>query len=191
MDEKHKVAPTPAPTPARQPDPILTDQPEIMPPARGATATIKPRQQRSSLYDQFGQTIAFTFGLSISGALWLAGALCTLAALTAVGVNTSSVVWWLLPLGITGAEIWLMPAAGTRWQTLALFGLVLAVDVTSSWYGVINTLGGMFIPLGPGFTVPTSGTPLHIFAVVTGLVLAFIPEKLAKYTGAELLKVWR
>lgn len=192
MDEKPKIVGTPEsstpPTPpARQPEQV-PEQPRTPQPAAVAA---RPRQQRSGLYDQFGQTVAYSFGFAIAVALWLAGAAFTLAALTAIGVNTTNPAWWLLPLGITGAEIWLMPRAGTRWQTLILFGLVLAVDVTSSWYGVIDTLGGMFMPLGPGFTVPTSGTALHVVAVVAGLVLAFIPEKLGKYAGAELVKVWR
>jgi hypothetical protein len=153
----------------------------------------KPRQPSTNgLYDKLGQTVAFAFGLTVSIALWAAGAYFTLRALDAVGVSgATSLVWWLLPLGITGAEIWLMPRSSSRWQTVALFGLVLAVDVASSWYGVIDVLGGRSMPLGPGFTVPTTGTAVHVFAVVSALALAFLPEKLGKYAGAELLKVWR
>lgn len=175
--------------------PATSDQqpglPDPPPERAPRQAVAKPRQQAAGLYDRLGQTVAYATGLAISLALWAGGAFFTLTALDALGVNVSSPAWWLLPLGITGAEIWLMPRSGTRWPAFALFGLVLAVDVASSWYGLIDTLGGKFMPFGPGFNVPTSGMPLHVFAVASALVLAFAPEKLGKWASAELLKVWR
>jgi hypothetical protein len=154
----------------------------------------KPRRASTKpqgLYDHIGQTIAYSFAVTVSVALWAAGAWFTLAALQAFGMNTSNLAWWLLPIGITGIEIWLMPSVSTRWQTFIMFCLILAVDVASSWYGVIDFFAGKHMPFGPGFTVPTSGIALHIFAVVASLMLAFAPEKLGKYAGAELLKVWK
>jgi hypothetical protein len=184
-----QAIPTPGMAAASPPPP----QPVIEPPIQEQPQKPqKPQQSSSGLYDKFGQTVAFSFGLAISIGLWAAGAYFTLNALEAVGVpNAMSLAWWLLPLGITGAEIWLMPRSSSRWQTVALFGFVLALDVASSWYGVLDKLGGRAMPLGPGFTVPAAGTAAHIFAVVAALALAFLPEKLGKYAGAELLKVWR
>ena len=162
--------------------------PEELRPSR--TASRRSTLAANSTYDKIGLTVALFVALAFAAIMWLAGAFFTL---TALGINLGAgwaLAWWLLPLLITGIEIWLMPRAGMGGRLITMFGIVLALDVASSWYGVIKWLGGRFITLGPGFTVPEGGPVLHILAVIAGLVLAFYPEKLARKAWAELMKVW-
>ena len=187
---------TAAPEPATVPDPPSATTvsrtvgvPAAQPKPRGATST------GPGLYNQLGQSVAFMTSLAIAASLWFAGAYFTLAAIAPDTARTlaggQALAWWLLPMGITGVEIWLMPRTGVRALGLITFALVLAVDISTSWYGVIDVVGGQFFKMGPGFTAPTGGPWLHAFAVVSALVLAFIPEKLARWAWAELLNVWR
>lgn len=151
----------------------------------------RPKRTRTSAYDKAGLSIAYVFSCCLSLLLWFAGAYFTIAALNAFGLHATGAAWWLLPVGITAIELWLMPRAGTRWQAVAFFVVVLIIDILSSWYGVLDTMGGRFVPLGAGFTIPKTGAALHIGAIMVSLIFAFMPEKLARWSIAELWKVWR
>ena len=165
-------------------------QPERIEQTQAARTQERTKRTRTGAYDKAGLSIAYVFSCALSLLLWVAGAYFTIAALRAFGVQATG-AWWLLPVGITAIELWLMPRAGTRWQAVAFFALVLAADVLSSWYGVLDTMGGRFVPLGAGFTIPQTGAALHIGAVAVSLAFAFLPEKLARWSIAELWKVWR
>ena len=152
----------------------------------------RTRRPRLTVYDKIGMTIAYLFSLAAAAVLWWIGARFTLVAFGGFfGTSLTLLLWWLIPIGITAIEIWLMPRRGARWQIVSIFLVILLVDVCSSWYGTTATLGGRFVPLGTRFTVPTGGAVLHSFAIVAGIILAFIPEKLARWAASELWKLWR
>ena len=171
------------------------DQPPITLPEPPTTTlpskSSRPKTLRPGWYDQLGITGAYTATLALAGLLWYWGAFFTLAALTAFGVTTNNLAWWLLPAGITLVEIWLMPRAGLGWQSVVAFGLVLAFDISTSWYGAIDRLAGELVPLGPGFRLPNSGMALHIGVILVALALAFIPEKLGRWSVGQLVAQWR
>lgn len=151
----------------------------------------RTKRTKPGAYDKAGITFAYAASGVLSVALWYAGAYFTIAALKAFGINTSNPTWWLLPVAITAIEIWLMPRTGVRWQAVAFFAVVLLADVLSSWYGVIATLGGRFLPLGAGWTIPKDGVLLQACAILISLIFAFMPERLARWSLTELWKVWR
>ena len=189
METAHTITPagtveTPAATqpieaPARQPQPAQERLQE------------RTRRPRTGAYDKAGQSLAYFASGLLSIALWYAGAYFTIAALKSFGINASGPVWWLIPGAITVIEIWLMPRAGVRWQAVSFFAVVLLADVLSSWYGVVATLGGRFLPLGAGWTIPESGPALQIGAIAISLIFAFMPERLARWSISELWKVWK
>lgn len=176
---------------------VETPKPVVEPPPQRSTGrsvnppTERTRRVKTTPYDKFGLSFAYTAAATLSAALWWVGAYFTIAALRSFGITVAGPVWWLLPAAVTAIEIWLMPRAGVRWQALAFFTVVLLVDVLSSWYGVIATLGGRFVPLGAGWTIPQDGTMLHIVAILVSLAFAFMPERLARWSLVELWKVWR
>lgn len=171
-----------------------TDQPPITLPEPPTASLNKPPRSkplRPGWYDQLGITGAYAATLALSGLLWYWGAFFTLAALTAFGITTNNPAWWFLPAGITLVEIWLMPRAGLGWQSVVAFVLVLAFDISTSWYGAIDRLAGELVPLGPGFRLPTGGIALHIGVILVALALAFIPEKLGRWSVGQLVAQWR
>jgi hypothetical protein len=172
---------------------VAPTQPQVdYPPERTVErAVTRPKQSKPTTYDKAGLSFAYAASGVLSIALWYAGAYFTIAALRAFGINTTNPAWWLLPVAITTIEIWLMPRAGVRWQAVAFFAVVLLADVLSSWYGVVATLGGRFLPLGAGWTIPKDGMMLQAGAILISLIFAFMPERLARWSLTELWKVWR
>lgn len=168
-----------------------TSQPDIAPERPAERPQERTRRPRTAAYDKAGLSFAYAASGVLSIALWYVGAYFTIAALRAFGIQANGPLWWLLPAAITAIEIWLMPRAGVRWQAVAFFAVVLLADVLSSWYGVVATLGGRFLPLGSGWTIPSGGAALQVGAILISLVVAFMPERLARWSLHELWKVWR
>lgn len=147
----------------------------------------------STAYDKAGTTVAYAGAMFLAGLLWYLGAFFTLTFLQTQGLEIQhlGLVAWLVPLGITAIELWLMPRTGTRWQSVLVFLAVLAFDVGTSWSGAITWGAGKHIALFNGFTLPKAGLTLHALALVLGLVFAFLPEKIGRWAAAELWHVWR
>ena len=176
--------------PATKTTTFTSPETEPMPVQQAVTARPERRKiARSGLYDKIGITIAQVGTIAIAGLLWFVGAFYTLAALQTFGLNTANLLWWIVPMVITAIELWLMPKRGTSWQSFTAFTIVLVVDVGTSWQG-LTSFAGKTLPLFGGLTLPQGGVTLHIIAGIIGLVLAFIPEKLARHGIRELLKVW-
>lgn len=171
----------------------LTSAPSL-PESVRSPSTIERRERRRRIkpgtYDKIGTSITYSAGIAIAGLLWIAGAYFTLQALKAFNVRTTSILWWTVPIAITAIELWQMPKAGQRWQASLLFVCILGIDVASSWYGLLETVAGRFVPLGTGFTIPTGGTALHLGVVIVALVFAFLPEKLIRWAVDELATLW-
>lgn len=147
------------------------------------------RKVNTTLYDKIGRTGAYCGVIAIGGLLWYVGAFYTLAALRSFGLQANGVLWWIVPVIITMIELWLMPKKSQNGLLLAAFGLVLLVDVGTSWQG-LTSFAGKTLPLFGGVTLPASGTGLHGTAAIIALVLAFIPEKIARAGAVELKKLW-
>lgn len=173
--------------------PTITAIPdEITQPTQPERTTTQPkteRKQKTSLYDKVGRTGAYSGVIAIGALLWYVGAFYTLAALRSFGLNTASLLWWIVPVMITMIELWLMPKKAQNGLLLAAFGFVLLLDVGTSWQG-LTSFAGKTLPLFGGVTLPVGGAALHITAAIIALVLAFLPEKIARAGFTELKKLW-
>lgn len=148
------------------------------------------RKAQTDLYNKIGYTIALIMGLGFALLMWFIGARYTVLGLQLFGFKTTSTGWYILPLGITAVELWLMPKRGNHLLSVFFFLLILAFDVLTSWYGLRLDLAGRNLPLGTGWQLPSNGTPFHIACVVLSLGFAFLPEKLGKWAGREMMGVW-
>jgi hypothetical protein len=132
--------------------------------------------------------MAYVASLAIAGGLWAAGAFFTLVFLRGAGVPLApaQLVAWLVPAFVSAVELKLWPARG-RSPIRALVWLgVVTFDVGASFAGLVQWGAGRRINLFTGFTLPTTGAALWVFALGAGLVFAFAPEKIGKWAGREL-----
>jgi hypothetical protein len=152
-----------------------------------------PKSSTPSLYDRGQDTIAYSTGLAVAFGLWLAGAHFTLQFLVGIGVNLAGLSWgqWLIPIAITACQLRLWPSTGSTWHRWGLWLAVLAFDIGTSCGGIAKTAAGRSFDIFSGVTLPTSGALLWGLAMGVAVLFAFIPEKLARWSGAELLAVWR
>lgn len=151
----------------------------------------RPKTRSNTTYDKTLESLAYIASFCIAVALWYVGAYFTLAAIAELGIATTHLAWWLIPIAITAIELSLIGKIQEKWQSIAIFASVLALDIASSWYGILTKLGGEFVPLGAGFTIPTTGTVLHAGAIIASLIFAFAPEKIARWAFSELKRVWK
>lgn len=177
-------------TPAQSASPVMIAaepiQREIAP-----SRPQRPKAKPNTTYDKTLESMAYIASFCMALALWYIGAYFTLAAVAQLGIATSHLAWWLIPIAITAIELSLIEKIKGGWQSIAIFTTVLALDIASSWYGIVTKLGGEFVPLGAGFSIPTTGTALHAGAILASLVFAFAPEKIARWAFAELRRVWK
>ena len=177
--------------PTVTPIPDVLSQPE---PASQSTTIPKERTTRRKshpdLYNKIGYSIALIFAVVIGAWLWYLGALYTLKGLTFFGINATSLAWWLLPLAITAAELWLLPKKSSKPLMIIIFIAVLSFDVLTSWYGLIADLAGKSLPLATGITLPKDGAVMHGAMIILSLSFAFMPEKLFKTAINELKEQW-
>lgn len=151
----------------------------------------RPKPKSNTTYDKTLESLAYVASFCIAAALWYVGAYFTLAAIAELGIATTHLAWWLIPLAITAIELSLIEKIKGGWQSIAIFASVLALDIASSWYGIVTKLGGEFVPLGAGFSIPTTGTVLHAGAIIASLIFAFAPEKIARWAFSEIGRVWK
>jgi hypothetical protein len=145
------------------------------------------------LYKRVQTTIALCFAISIAGLLWWFGAYFTLQALASFGVKLAGVGWWqwIIPAAITASELALWPHRASGPLQFLFFAVVGFFDIGTSFAGLTVWGAGRPIPLFVGFTIPQAGWGLVGFALVVALVLAFIPERLIRWAGPDLLALWK
>lgn len=184
----------------------LLNQPPVEPPAASsrpvapaatpAPATSSPRRRAapavSGFYDKVQRSIALVFAMFVAGALWLAGAYFTLEALAAVGVKLAAVGWWqwAIPVAITATELGMWPRKASGRLQFFFFAAVVLFDVGTSYAGLVAWGAGRTLPIFQDLTLPAGGPVLGGLAVAVALVLAFIPERLARWAGPDLWALW-
>ncbi len=144
-------------------------------------------------YERIGTTLGLLFSLALGIGLWITGAWCTLQFLADVGVDVVGLGnWaWLIPVGISGAELFLWPQQRNR----AIIGFtllaVLAFVVGTTYAGFVAVSAGRVIPLFAGIQLPDSGPGLAVLGVAAGLLCAFGPERIGRWVLADLYVLWR
>jgi len=158
-------------------------------PARGS------QRRRVAAYDQLVIRLATGIGLLVCAAAWLVGAYFTLSWLASLGLGWAAaaiapiaggvqgngatatapasgvaVLLWAVPLGITLAEIGFDPGRVRGVASRLLWGVFLLADATTTALGIYPVLAS-----GMGTALLTAG-----LAALLGLVLALMPEKLAR-----------
>jgi hypothetical protein len=175
-------------------------QAEQRPPATTKPTPHAPTRQRAAstpadapLYNRVQSTIALCFAIFIAGLLWWFGAYFTLQALASFGIKLAGVGWWqwLIPVAITASELALWPHRASGPLQFLFFAGVGLFDIGTSFAGLTVWGAGRPIPLFVGFTIPQAGWGLVGFALVVALVLAFIPERLIRWAGPDLLALWK
>lgn len=146
-----------------------------------------------TLYFKIQTTIALTFAMLIAGLLWITGAFFTLQALETFGIKLAGIgVWqWFIPIAITASELALWPRRSTAKLQFIFFIGVLLFDIGTSFAGLIEWGAGRTFPLFEGITIPDAGWGLRLTALVVALIFAFGPERLARWAGPELWKLWK
>jgi len=186
---------------------LLNDQPQPeqpsfaetqpAPPVVPASPTVKrvktPKSTSPGFYDKSMDSIAYSAGLAVAFGLWLTGAYFTLQFLAGIGINLAGLSWgqWLIPIAITACELRLWPGTASTWQRWLLWFCVLMFDIGTSFAGMAQVAAGKTFDFFNGITIPSGGAGLWIIASVMAVAFAFIPEKLARWAGAELHAVWR
>lgn len=175
----------------------------------------KPRTRRRriagiSLYELIGQTLALLGTLIIAGLIWAVGAYFTLRfldmwgaqeklelLLTTFGITLSvGMLYWITrsaPLIMTVIETFFLPRWNWPWTPVTeqvipsgayrwlVFGAVLAPDVYTTTAGLSNWVAEVF-----GLTAGWS----LVAAIVLGIAIAIIPEKIARRVLVELKTLW-
>lgn len=152
-----------------------------------------PVQHYSSpMLNQAGEGLAFLGALALALVGWIIGASFTLAALVALGAPLSQVGgWqWLIPVAVSAIEVRWWPGRTDSEGKGILFTIVAGLDMLSTYYGFILWASGRFIPLGIGFTLPTTGSALLGMATVVSVILTFAPERVLVWALHELRKNW-
>lgn len=145
-----------------------------------------------NVYELVGTTVGLVFSLTIGLGLWIAGAWCTLQFLADLGLGLAT--WgywqWLVPLGISGAELFLWPRSRRRVMPGLMFLAVLAFDVGTTYAGFVAIAGGRVLPIFAGIHLPSSGPGLAVLGVAAGLLCAFGPERIARWVVGDLYVLW-
>ena len=186
------AAPPAMPSPI-QPAPAVQHSPGHS----GSTPSTRQKPARRpatpGLYERVGTSVALLVALAIGVGLWIAGAYFTLRFLESLGLRLGGLGgWqWLIPLGISSAELFLWPRRGTRVQQVVVFMAVLAFDVGSTYAGMVDMAAGRTVQLFAGITIPHDGPLLVALGLGSGLLFAFGPEKLWKWAVTDLIALWR
>lgn len=158
----------------------------------------KPRAPRRAapaipdgLVDLVVLAIALVGVLIVAGVLWWIGASFTLAFLHGQTASLSrlGLGQWAIPVIITAVELALWPrlsSAVARWVIWLAF---LAFDLGTSSAGFTDWGAGRTVPLFGGITFPAGGWWLWVQGLAIGMLLAFGPERMARYALGELRKV--
>jgi hypothetical protein len=170
----------------------LASQPTSMDTSQPARS---PRRRSTTRYDRVVTLTATGIGLLVCAAAWFVGAYFTLAWFASLGfgwaadaiaplggifrgtkelaissVNGVALCVWAIPLGITLAEIGFDPGRVRGLASRLLWGTFLLLDATTTALGLYLAL---IKGLGGG---PVAGG----LAALIGLMLALLPEKLAR-----------
>jgi len=175
----------------RRLEPANPTPPKPLPPARQRAASTIPAG--AGLYKRVQASIALCFAITIAAGLWWGGAYFTLQALATFGIVLAGVGWWqwLIPVAITASELALWPhRASSRLQGIFFAGVVI-FDVGTSFAGLAAWGAGRPIPLFQGMSIPPAGPGLIVFALAVALILAFIPERLVRWAGPDLVALWK
>ena len=149
---------------------------------------------------RIAETLAHLAGLAICAGGWLVGGWLTLSALAALGLPVAPAIGW--PWALTAAQLapWCIPIGASIIETVwadapgwraVLFWLVVAIDAGSTYYGATLTAAGVFIPLGPGFALPSAGPGLAVLGVLAAIVFTFGPERAGRRLLVSLGAIWR
>lgn len=152
------------------------------------TTTVKTSAPYGSFFDML--VALFLMGIGLS--LWYAGAYFTITSLIKLGVPLRNLdgFEWLIPIGVSLLELRYWPGVKqTQVKTLALL-LVGGFDLLSTAYGVFLWFPGKTIPLGMGYTMPTTGLALLIPVFIGSLILTFGPERIIVWAGREIKRMW-
>lgn len=171
------------------------------PEAAGAVSrTSRAARRREARYDQVVRLIATGIGLLACATAWLVGAYFTLSWFASIGMawaaaaiaplttlvqgtasptlssdvrvmpGSAALLVWAIPLGLTLAEIGFDPGRAGGLASRLLWGVFLIADATTSALGIY-----------PVLSHSTGSDPLATaIAAIIGLVLALVPEKLAR-----------
>lgn len=169
--------------------------PQAAQPADPPQAAAQParRAKAPSPFERLFDALPLLFALATGAFLWYAGGFFTLLALSGVGIPVATLgLWaWCIPIGVTAVELRWWPDARLPGWAIWVFVIIGGLDFLSSVYGVYLWCAGRMLPLGPGVTIPTSGTWPLVVAVVAALVLTFAPERLMLWTLRMLYSLTR
>ena len=157
-------------------------------------SVVRPNpRNKTSLYDQTLESLAYIASFIMAAGLWIAGAFFTLVFLENAGLPVNVLSWgqWAIPLLVSAVELKLWPQRGRGPQRLLVWLVVLAFDIGTSWAGAASWGAGRHFNIFSGITLPSGGAGLALFALTLGLVFAFVPEKLGKWAVRELRTLWR
>ncbi len=144
-------------------------------------------------YERIGTTVGLVFSLFVGLGLWLAGAWCTIQFLADLGLELAAFGYWqwLIPVGISAAELFLWPRNWDRVMQACMFLAVLAFDVGTTYTGFVAIASGRVIPLFGGIQLPPGGPGLAVLGVAVGLLCAFGPERIGRWVLSDLYTLWR
>ena len=144
-------------------------------------------------YERIGTTVGLVFSLFVGIVLWLAGAWCTIQFLADLGLDLAAFGYWqwLIPIGISAAELFLWPRHWDRVMQACMFLAVLAFDVGTTYTGFVAVASGRVIPLFGGIQLPAGGPGLAVLGVTVGLLCAFGPERIGRWVLSDLYTLWR
>ncbi len=143
------------------------------------------------LYSRLGRSIALLGFTLLSGFLWYAGAYFTLAFLERwYPVSSLGLAQWLIPLAITATEIFLWPQRAS-WPQRIGFWSVLLFDIGTTYSGLLPLIAGRRVDIFGSHVIPEAGAVLYAIGILSGLLLAYGPEKLGKWALSELYALWR
>ncbi len=164
---------------------------------RGARAA----RAREARYDRAVRLVATTIGVGLCAGAWLVGAYYSLAWLASLGLELAQrglapielllafgsqdqilsaalqapswgtvALAWAIPLSLTVAEVGFDPGRARGRASRVLWMLILGLDAATTALGLQPTLGAVAGEAALGW----------LLAVVVGLLLAIVPEKLAR-----------
>ncbi|MDP9314822.1 MAG: hypothetical protein M3R24_28765 [Chloroflexota bacterium] len=183
---------------------------------RAATAqerrTAKPsaRADHTGVYRKIGQTGAYLFTIGIAVAIWLLGAYFTVAYLESLGAQqrlntllttlgmspTQNMLYWsvrMVPVGLTLIEIFLAPKINWPWLKVPVmpsgryqWAVFMTCLVPDTW----TTAAGLFPALALALRRGDTDRVVWGAAVVFGLLIALVPERLARWSLIEIKNLW-
>ncbi|NTU85670.1 MAG: hypothetical protein HGA45_41105 [Chloroflexales bacterium] len=197
----HKPSPAPADQAAPEAGELadlvarLLAQGAHSPPADHPQSARPARRRATTGYDRLVIRLATGIGLLVCALAWGVGAYCTIAWLASLGLGwavdaTRQILWlfrltdapapgsfsgstvlvWAIPLGISLAEIGFDPGRVRGLASRLLWAAFLTLDATTTGLGVALLLAPVF----------GSGAAAAALAASVGLLLALVPEKLAR-----------